>query len=169
MQILSITTNILSPLLAVDTVWLEAAPIEETASAVHGSGGMVDGVGGWGVLIAALFVLLACLLATRYLIHRSRTTDLQAAFSRLARRMMLPRRARKSILALSESSGIPAAAMLISRGAFTAALATADTDQTKEPRARAPRIMLGLFAELTPPPRSGGAWGTLINRFSTRT
>jgi hypothetical protein len=95
-------------------------------------------------------VVLVCLLAVRFLRHRSRTTPLQAAFSKLSMRMMLPRKSRATILALSESSGVPAAAMLLSKGAFTAALANADTENKPASRAQALRAMHRVFAECKP-------------------
>ena len=142
---------------SISPVYLEAPPAQvgdSAAQAAQSSSGLeILGIP-LPVYITALLVLASALGAVLYLIRRARTTDLQQAFNILSRRCLLPNSSRKALLALSESSGIPAAALLVSRGAFTSALVQADELKKNPAFVRsAQRTMKRCFAEVTATPR----------------
>lgn len=76
---------------------------------------------------ASLLAIGAAMLTIEYLRFRGET-DADAAFQLLARRLGLRRREIAALLRLSYEGGIPPAALLLSEGAFAAALQAAGID-----------------------------------------
>ncbi len=119
-------------ILALEPLRLVTSDAPDTSGALPAAAVTSAGMHPWwwwlGIVVcAALLAVGAAMLTIEYLRFRGET-DADAAFHLIARRLGLRPREIAALLRLSHEGGIPPAALVLSEGAFAAALQAAGID-----------------------------------------